>query len=118
MTPTPTQILKLADDLIPDLLSELKVVTIRTGYRDIKPGPLTFKSVSGKDIVPVIVISVTYKLLRDLTEAEYKADGFASFEDVLPCMRTFYPTITLDSPVTVITYRLVKASLSPKHIMK
>jgi hypothetical protein len=75
--------------------------------RDIKPGPLTFESVSGKDIVPVIVISVTYKLLRDLKEEEYMADGFACFEDVLPCMKTFYPTITLDSPITVVTYRLV-----------
>jgi|ERR1035438_3696367 hypothetical protein len=103
------QTIKLADDLFPGLADGSKTVTLRKGYRDIKPGPMMIESTSGElPTVEVDVMEVRFKRMFDLTAEEAAADGFESLDSVIPLMQRFYPDFNENSEITLIYFAMLE----------
>ena len=100
------QSLMLADDLFAGLDTGEKLVTIRTGKRDIEPGrKLTFIPVNGTvEAVTVYVKRVSYCLFEDLLASDIEGDGAGTLEELFQAMQRFYPNITCKDLVTVIEF--------------
>lgn len=99
------QKLLLAEDVF-DQLSEGKMVTIRRGYRDIKPGKLIFESVDKNRVKYVEVVMVTYCKVSDISMEDVKNDGFSSHEDLCEKMKRFYLDIQMKSGVTIVKFKV------------
>lgn len=98
--------LVIADDLVGPTKVGLKKNTIRAGFRDIQPGSLELRSVSGRHPVIVVdVIEVAHKRAREVNDTEITANGFLDLDDMLSGMKRFYPDFGPQSEVTVITWR-------------
>lgn len=99
------QMLKLADDLMPGIRDGAKRVTIRNGRRAIARGRLRMESTQGTE--PDVYVNVTRVLVVPLyrvPQVALKGDGFVDAQDALECLQRFYPSITLESEVTVIEF--------------
>uniref|UniRef100_A0A831YPZ1 ASCH domain-containing protein n=1 Tax=candidate division WWE3 bacterium TaxID=2053526 RepID=A0A831YPZ1_UNCKA len=57
------------------------------------------------------ITKVRHCLLFEVTEEEWRADGFTSREELLEGMRHFYPHLTWESAVTVIYWDNVQGKL-------
>jgi hypothetical protein len=90
---------KLAEDLIPSMLSGAKKVTIRKGIREFAPEI----EIAG---YPAIVDSVEHYQLEAVPFEILMSDGFVSFTDTLVRMERFYPDITAETVVTVLRFHL------------
>jgi len=90
---------RLAEDLIPSMLSGQKRVTIRKGIRDFAPEI----EIAG---YAAIVDSVEYFQLEAVPFEVFISDGFTSFTDVLVGMERFYPDINPQTSVTVLRFHL------------
>ncbi|MDO8557587.1 MAG: hypothetical protein Q7S09_00140 [bacterium] len=81
-----------------------KEITIREGHRAYNLGVAMLCC----QIVPWAVLaditSVRHCLAKEVTPAEYKADGFTSRKDMCEQMRRFYPNFSMDSPVTIVRW--------------
>lgn len=77
-------------------------VTCRKGRREVHLGPLEIEPVSGGPSVQVNVTEVRHKRLRNVTDSEAQADGFADAKAMLDGMLPYYPGITGDDEVTLI----------------
>lgn len=91
--------IRLADDLIPAMLSGSKTVTIRKGKREFADEI----EIAGH---AAQVKTVEYYSLETCPLDVLLADGFHSFKDVVDGMKRFYPDITPDSDVTVVRFAL------------
>lgn len=89
-----------------------KTVTIREGHRDYHPGPVMICCHLVPWAVMADVISVRHCTLLEVTDEEYKADGFHSQDDLLAGMKRFYPDMTMDSPVSVIRWENARGFLA------
>jgi hypothetical protein len=99
------QTLKLADHLFHTIDSGWKTATIRSGKRDILPGPLRFEATDGT--VPsrdVTVRRVSYAFVRDLTDGDIFQDGASTRESLISGLKHFYPDLTNDSLVTIVAF--------------
>jgi hypothetical protein len=92
-------IVKLADDLIPSMLSGAKKVTIRKGTREYAPEI----EIAG---YPAVVDSVEHYPLGAVPFEILLSDGFVSFTDTLERLARFYPDITFETMVTVLRFHL------------
>lgn len=99
-----TQELKLADDLFPSLLAGSKTCTIRAGKRDYTAGPLVFSAVNSNQSTVVKVTAVVHKKLGELTDDEAQKDGAATAAEMAQALKRFYPDITAESDITIVTY--------------
>jgi hypothetical protein len=81
-----------------------KRITVREGHRDYITGPVLIGCHILGWATMRNIIKVTHKLLKEVTEAECKADGFVNMADMLHGLREYYPTISPDSEVTVIEW--------------
>jgi hypothetical protein len=102
----PLQCLLIAQDwgMRIGVLDGGKSISIRTGYRDYRLGPMMIADHKEPFAVMVNVTSVRHCKLMDVTEEEMEADGFGSHDHMVRRLRRFYPDIRLDSPVTVIQW--------------
>lgn len=102
----PLQALLIAPD--PDMrravIDGRKQITIREGHRAYTAGPAALFCHLEPWAVMVDIVDVKHTELRSVTEEEWVADGFTSMADMLAGMRRFYPTMNLDSPVTIIRW--------------
>lgn len=99
--------LKLADDLFVPLRNGNKFTTIRNGRRDIALGNLRFDGATDDTLSElVIVTSVTFTTLGEVSWETLDRDGFQDHDDAMKQMRRFYPDITLEDEVTVIDFML------------
>ena len=115
--------LLLATEFFPIVFNKSKTCTVRTGHRNVRPGLMTIRSADGsivadgEDSVTVRVTGVKHTTLGELTMRDLLAEGMDAtafdynFERMLYAfwadMGKFYPDITLESPVTVINFKLV-----------
>ena len=83
----------LAEDVF-DALDSGKFVTIRKGRRDIQLGSLEFESLELKRSVIVDVSMVYFCHLDGVIPSDVINDGFEDYDDMLACMKRFYPDIT------------------------
>lgn len=99
-----------------DILSEKKKITIREGHRDYQPGPAILCCHLTSRAVMVDITNVRYCTLKEVTEEEYRADGFNSREELLAGLQNFYPDMTFNTPVTVIRWQNVRGRLVDQYL--
>lgn len=88
--------------------------TIRTGRRRIEPGLLVLES-SGESLL-VNVSTVRYKCFADLNDEDARSDGYVDLIQLQEELRSVYPRLRKNSPLTVIEFQLTAGSdslLSP-----
>lgn len=82
-----------------------KTITIREGWRDYRIGDTVL---IGCDLAPWAVMgkisSVAHSTIRELTDPDFRDDGFESREDAVEKLGRFYKGINMDSKVTVIRW--------------
>jgi hypothetical protein len=101
------QSLKLADDLMPLAASGRKLITIRSGRRDVEVGPLALEATGGgHETVVVDVTTVWFCALKDVPPHWAAADGFGSVAALADGMRRFYPDIKPEDSVTCVIWRV------------
>ncbi len=107
-------------DMVRDVFEGHKKISVRTGHRNFTPGGLLilhYETPSDEDgkLPPVenshsvwcmaTIGPVRHTTLRDVTEGEWRADGFDSADALLAGLQQFYgDSITWDSDVTVVTW--------------
>lgn len=87
-----------------EVLNGTKKITIREGIRDYTLGPVILCCHILNWATMRNITDVSYKKLNDITEEEYKADGFNSQEDMVEGLKEFYPNITLESDITIVRW--------------
>lgn len=115
MTKSPLQALLVAPDYLmrKNILSGKKKISIREGHRDYQVGkPVMLCCHIVPWVVMADVISVRHCTLGEVTEEEYRDDGFETQEELLVGLQQFYPDMTPDSPVTVICWENVRGFLA------
>jgi len=110
----PLQALLVAPDWImrKKILTGEKRITIREGHRDYRLGQVMISCHLMPFAVMAEIIEVRHCKLKEVTKEEWKNDGFTSQEDLLEGLRKFYPSINLDSPVTVIKWGKISGFLA------
>ena len=109
----PMQALRLAPDKkmwLATLFDEKKI-TIREGWRDYQAGPVAIYCIEESLAVEADIFIVIHTTLKDVTKEVYQADGFKTLQGMLRGLRRFYPDITWDSLVTVISWHNVRGML-------
>lgn len=94
-----------------NILTGQKKISIREGHRDYRPGLMMICCHLEPWAVQVDVTEVLHRRLDEVSSVEWEADGFTSQQDLLNGLRNYYPSITLDSPVTVIYWDNVRGKL-------
>lgn len=87
-----------------DILYYRKNITVRDGHRDYTKGLVILGCPLLNWCVRRDITSVRHTTLGEVTEEEYKDDGFESLHDLKTTIQKHYPKIGLDSPVTVIRW--------------
>lgn len=95
-------------DMRSKVLTNQKSISIREGHRDYKIGPIMLCCHLVPWSVMAQVISVTHCTLQDVTEQACIDDGFASQVDLLAGLKRHYPSMTLNSPVTIIRWNNIQ----------
>lgn len=102
----PLQALLIAgEEMREDVLAGRKKITIREGHRDYqvdKPVILCCDKLNWATMRKVV--KVRHTKLGDITDLELRADGFFDQKDMYIGMQQYYPNITMESPVTVISW--------------
>jgi hypothetical protein len=88
-----------------DVLVNRKKITIREGHRDYTNGPVLIGCPDLNWSTMRDIINVRHCRLVDVTEEEFKADGYDSKADMLMDLSKYYPDINWDSEVTVIKWQ-------------
>lgn len=103
----PLQALLIAPDLNAReaVHSHKKEITIREGHRDYRPGVAMLCCQIIPWAVMVDIIDVRHCTASEITEEEYKADGFSSQNDMILQMKRFYPDFCFNSETTVIRWK-------------
>jgi len=72
------------------------------GRRRYEIGPAEL--VTRKTRIPIMIEHVSFRQFSELTEQDAKLDGFAHRDELLQTLQTFYPSIELSSPVTIVRF--------------
>ncbi|MCR8487802.1 MAG: ASCH domain-containing protein [Crenarchaeota archaeon] len=99
--------LMLKKSFVEKILSGDKTTTIRLGRIEIRSREFYIHS-GGKIVAEALVEDVIYKRVRDLTDADAKADGFSSVGELKQALRRFYPELKEHDWVTIIKFRLLR----------
>jgi len=91
-----------------NVMTGTKRISIREGHRDYQKGAVLIGNPDIAFIVTATITEVKHVLLSEVTAEEWIADGFISQDDMLAKLREFYPSINLDSPVTILFWENVR----------
>lgn len=96
------QSLEIVSRLLPDVRAGKKRHTIRWQEREIVPGPMIYVNV--QDVFDTVMVCVTYVEKMPLSNVAARLGKSAEWPDaeLLEAMREHYPSIEMDSEVTVI----------------
>lgn len=94
-----------------DILRGKRKITIREGHRDYRLDLVMICCHLEPWAVMADITDVRHCILGEVTEEEYKADGFNTRDELLNELRRYYPDIDLNSPVTVIRWDNVRGWL-------
>ena len=108
------QAILIADDPVmrDNILTGKKQITIREGLRDYELGRQLM--VCDHQAVWAVLTDITdvrHCPLYSVTQEEWEADGFTSQQDLLDGMHRYYPSLTLNSPVTVVHWTNARGAL-------
>lgn len=99
--------LTMKGELVDLVLRGLKNTTIRLGRLKPKHRVVVLHG-GGRDVAKIEITGVKYRRLGDLTDEDAKRDGFESLEDLLKALRKMYGKISLEEPVTILEFKVVK----------
>lgn len=92
-----------------------KKITIREGHRDYRADtPVVLCCHIASWAVMADITNVRHCLLQEVTEEEWRADGYDSQEHMLESLRSYYSDLTLSSPVTIIQWENVRGGAVPQ----
>ncbi len=91
-----------------------KLITIREGHRDYRKGLCMLCCHLVPWAVMVEITEVRYCTAGEVTEEEYRANGYGSAEEMLADLQKYYPHLSWDSPVTVIRWKNPRGALVDK----
>ena len=80
-------------------------VTMRVGTRPVARGPFNFVAKNSGEILPVEITGVEIAPFKDLSDEVFQRDGKGGREQTFSEMRRFYPDLTPETPVTVLSYK-------------
>ncbi|HOX96215.1 MAG TPA: hypothetical protein PLI45_02445 [Candidatus Woesebacteria bacterium] len=86
------------------IMTGKKKITIREGHRDYHPGPLMICCHIQPWTVLTSITEARLTILAAVSAEEFQADGYDSLEKAVEDLKTYYPNITIYSPVTVIKW--------------
>jgi hypothetical protein len=90
------------------VLNRTKTSTVRLGHVTFADANLTF-TFEKKSAIQVEIQEVIHgKCLKDLTEIDAEKDGFESLSNLKQALLSFYPSITGNSEVTIVCFKLGK----------
>lgn len=92
-------ILEFDDRMKPTIITGCKTTTIRKGHRFFKKNITIAKQ-------PAIVNSFKHYILLTVPLEILVKEGFKSIFDCLRKLQRYYPDITLNTPVTVVEFRM------------
>ncbi len=95
-------------DFVPLILKGEKRATVRPRDIDIKPGTTVILA-AGTPFAKAVVTRVKKKKVKELTQEEIKKEGFRDFEEFFRELRSIYPSISPESMVTYIEWRIVES---------
>lgn len=102
-----------------DIIQKVKKITIREGHRDYKAGhPVMLCCPIEPWAVMADIVSVRHTWLAEVSEDEWRDDGFKSREDLLIGLKKYYPDLNLNSPITVIRWENVRGALTSAEPVK
>ncbi len=106
-TPPATQpvFLKFSEKSIRAIQARTKTATVRKGVRAFPPGPLRAVGTDGS-VVMLVHVKAMVKTMRELTDADAKANGSASVDQLKADLAHDFKGIGADDVVTVIEFRL------------
>ena len=108
----PVQALEIADnpEILLSIMLKKKQISVREGLRDYVPGKLIIYTFKDSCIsIQVDITNVRHTTLAEITPEEMLADGYNSTEEMLNDLKShYYPDITLDSPMTVISWNNIQ----------
>lgn len=109
----PLQALLIAQgNMVAEVISGQKRISIREGHRDYHAGkPVMLCCHIANWCLMADIVSVRHCTLEDVTDEEMRADGFDTRGVCLSCLQVYYPDITWESPVTVITWDNVRGGM-------
>jgi len=81
-----------------------KYITIREGHRNYTEGTVLLGSPDLDWCMIANIVIVRHTILRDVTEDEYKADGFEAKSELLIGFAEWYPEMNWDSEITVVKW--------------
>jgi len=84
-----------------------KRITIREGHRDYTKGTVLIGCHLLNWVVLANIDNVRHTTLGNVTIEECVADGCSNNNELLTLLGRFYPTIGMDTPVTVISFHLI-----------
>jgi hypothetical protein len=108
----PLQAMRLADDVYmwDDALRRKKKISIRMGHHDYHPGPVILCSINLGLCAEAMITSVLHTSLAEVPIRDIKDNSYGDHQDAIEGLRRFYPTIQMDSPVTVIRWNGIKGA--------
>jgi len=101
-----------------NVMTGYKSITFREGHRDYHVGPVMLCDELESWVVKANIYDVQHKILSQLTQEEWEADGFSSLEDTLGGLWVYYKDITMDSPVTVVKWNNISGIWTEEENIK
>ena len=93
-----------------------KRITFRAGRRRFRVGEVVDGRCAEGVIIPIRITSCVTKPLGEVTEEEARADLFESREVVLEGMRRFYPEMTWETEISLISFEVAEGNPNPGEI--
>ena len=81
-----------------------KKITIREGHRDYTTGPVMICCHLVPWAIMATITNVRLTTVTEVTDEELWADGYDNHKGMLRDLKKYYPNITMESPVTVISW--------------
>lgn len=107
----PVQALEIPNDseVMLGIMTGSKKISIREGLRDYIPGKLIIYHCEHNSFsIQVEITEVKHTTLNEVTDEAMKADGYQNKEEMFADLKGFYPSLTWESPMTVIYWDKVQ----------
>lgn len=98
-------VLPITPEFILMVRSGSKTTTIRKGIRKVQKNAVLILRGGGADEVPVLVIGVKIRKMKDLDLNDAHNEGYSTVEELLGELLQIYPNLSGETPLTIISFR-------------
>lgn len=97
-------IIEFTDSLFTAIKRGSKTATSRKGIREYKLGTAVASNVSGSTLIPIHIISITYKKFKDLADEDAHPEGYVLARVLQDVLLGIYPDLTDESDITLVNF--------------